>query len=127
MRQKGITVKGLEHPASVPVACRIGPILATSAVLGKDPETGHLPDDAEAQARNAFINLKRVLAAAGMDVGDVVKLTIFVLDNKYRDVVYKYWNECYPDPQRMPARHTLLQPIGVGLIQLEALAVAKDA
>jgi len=127
MRQQTVNVKGLEHPAAVPVACRIGPILATSAVLGKDPASGELPEGAEDQARNAFINLRRVLEAAGMDLGDVVKLTIFVLDNKYRDIVYKYWNETYPNPERRPARHTLLQPVGIGLLQLEALAVAKDA
>ncbi len=127
MRQIAINIEGHEHPAAVPVACRIGPILATSAVLGKDPVSGELPDNAEEQARNAFINLRRVLEAAGMDLGDVIKLTIFVLDNKYRDVCYKYWNETYPDPQHMPARHTLLQPVGIGLLQLEVLAVAKDA
>jgi len=125
MTKKSIHVKGLEHPANVPVARRIGPFLATSAVIGKDPATGELPADAEDQARNAFVNLRRVLEAAGMSLDDVIKLTIFVFDNKYRDLVYKYWNETYPDPQRRPARHTLLQPIGVGLIQLEALAVAS--
>ncbi len=38
------------------------------------------PPDFEAQATRAFANLGGVLAAAGMDVEDIVKLTVFLTD-----------------------------------------------
>ena len=127
MRQKSIEVKGLEHNAPIPLGCRIGPILATSGIGGKDPASGKLPPEPERQAFHCFDNLKRILAAGGLDLGDVVKLTVFVVDEAHRDVINKFWNECYPDARQRPARHTLVAPLRGGqLMQLEALAVSKD-
>lgn len=127
MRQKSIEVEGLAHNAPIPAACRVGPILATSGVGGRDPATGKIPPEPERQAFHCFDNLKRILAEGGMDLGDVVKLTVFVTDEAHREAVNKYWNECYPDPHKRPARHTLVSPLRGGmLMQLEALAVAKN-
>lgn len=127
MRQKSIEIKGLEHNAPIPLACRVGPILATSGVGGKDPATGKLPADAEGQAFHCFDNLKKILAEGSCDLGDVVKITCFVTDDAHRNAINKYWNECYPDAHQRPARHTLVAPLRGGmLIQLEALAVAKE-
>lgn len=128
MRQKSIEIQGIEHAAPIPMACRVGPLLATSGISGKDPATGQMPKDADGQAFYAFENLKRVLAAAGMDLGDVAKITVFVTDDANRNAINKYWNECYPDPHQRPARHTLVMPLRGGmLLQLEALAIAKES
>lgn len=127
MRQKSIEIEGLNHVAPIPLACRVGPVLATSAIGGKDPRTGTLAPDADGQAQQAFDNLEAVLQKGGLDLGDVVKLTVFVADDKFRDAVNVYWLQCYPDPARRPARHTLVMPLRGGmLVQLEALAVAKE-
>ena len=62
MRQKSIEVPGLSHHgAPIPTACRVGPILVTSRIMGKDPDTGQMPSDPESQAELCFANLKRVL------------------------------------------------------------------
>jgi 2-iminobutanoate/2-iminopropanoate deaminase len=116
----------MEHPGA-PAACRIGPIVASSAILGKDPVTGVMPADAETQSRNAFVNMKRLLALYGLDEHDVVKLNIFVKDVAYRQATLDAWLACYPDPKQRPARHSLTVPINVGLIQLEIFAVVRDA
>jgi 2-iminobutanoate/2-iminopropanoate deaminase len=126
-RQKSIEVEGLGHGAPIPMGCRVGPILMTSGVGGKDRKTGKTPEDADGQARNAFDNLKAVLAAADLGLGDVVKVTVYVVDDKYRNEINKYWEECYPDPHKRPARHTLVMPLRGVLLQLEAFAVAKGA
>ena len=128
MRQVSLNVPGIDHPMGVPLACRVGNVVHTSAVLGKNPDTGEMPDDADAQARNCFETLKRVLAVGGLDFGDVVKITIFVKDNAHREPVFRYWREHFPDPNHMPARHTLVQPLHSGmLVQLEAMAVARES
>ena len=128
MRQKSIEVPGLSHHgAPIPTACRVGPILVTSRIMGKDPETGHMPADPEAQAVLCFENLKRVLAAGGMDLGDVVKLTVYLVSDSYRTAVNKPWNEHFPDPKHRPTRDSLVMPLrGANLIQIEAWAVAKE-
>jgi enamine deaminase RidA (YjgF/YER057c/UK114 family) len=120
--QTVINLKGLEHPEASPVACHIGPLLVSGAITGKDPESGAMPDDGESQARNAFANLKRVLAAAGMGLDDVAKLTIYIADDKHRAAAIKYWAQTFPDPNRRPARRTLLAPIHAGVVQVEIIA-----
>ena len=128
MRQKSVEIEGLNHAVPIPLACRVGPILATSGIGGKDRKTGKMPESADEQARNCFDNLKSVLAEGGCDMGDVVKMTVYIGDEKHREAIAKPWLEHFPDPHRRPARHALVVPLrGGALIQLECLAVAKDA
>lgn len=125
MRQKSIDIPNLAQPAPFPGACRVGPIFATSAVWGSD-SSGQLPNDGDAQTQNAFRNLKQLLEGAGLDLGDVVKVTVFVSAD-VRAFVNKWWVYHFPDPGRRPARtHVPMQLLAGRLIQLEALAVAKD-
>jgi len=127
--QTSIEVHGLSHQsAPIPMGCRIGPVLATSGIGGKNSETGELPADADSQAVNCFENLKKVLAAGGMGMGDVVKVTVYVSDEAHRAAVNTPWLHHYPDPQRRPARHAMVMPLRGGmLVQIEALAVASEA
>jgi 2-iminobutanoate/2-iminopropanoate deaminase len=128
MRQKSIEVEGLGHSVPIPLACRVGQILATSGINGKDRKTGKMPPDAASQAVQCFENLKAVLAEGGCDIGDVVKLTVYVADEAHRDAIAKLWLDHFPDAHQRPARHAVVSPLrGGALIQLEALAVAKDA
>jgi len=124
-RQQSIEVENIGHAAPIPVACRVGNTLATSAIGGRDLKTGKLPPDGDTQARNAFESLKVILAKGGMGLGDVVKITCFVTDDNLRESINKYWNECFPDEHKRPARHTLVLPLRGGvLLQIDATAVA---
>lgn len=129
MSQTSIEIHGLSHQsAPIPLACRVGPILATSGIGGRNAETGEMPSDAETQAANCFENLKKVLAAGGLGMEHVVKVTVYVADEAYRSAVNTPWLRHYPDPQRRPARHALVMPLRGGmLVQIEALAVASGA
>jgi len=128
MRQQSIHVPGLDHPGGVPAACRVGSVLATSVIMGFIPGTKDLPNGIDAQASNAFANLKRILAAAGLDLDDLVKVTIYIHDEADRPHVMKHWDAAFPDPARMPARRTLLYSLRNGWrVQLEALAVMREA
>jgi 2-iminobutanoate/2-iminopropanoate deaminase len=128
MRQKSIHLEGVSHNAPIPLGARVGPILATGGVSGIDPSTGKVAEGAEAQAKFAFHNMGNILKEAGMDWGDVVKLTVFLVDDAHRSAINKHWLEIYPDEHHRPARHSLVQNLRGGvLLQLEVLAVAKDA
>ena len=123
-RQHSIEVENIGHAAPIPVATKVGNVLATSAIGGRDQKTGKLAPDGDGQARFAFENLKTILAKGGMGLGDVVKITCFVTDDALRDSINKYWLECFPDEHKRPARHTLVLPLRGGvLLQIDALAV----
>ena len=121
---RSIHVSGASHKAPIPAAARVGNVLCTSAVSGKDPETGELPSDSAQQARNTFANLKNILAAGGASMDDVVKFAVTIKDNAVRDAVNEQWNEAFPDPQDRPARHIVVADLQHGmLLQIEVIAV----
>jgi 2-iminobutanoate/2-iminopropanoate deaminase len=89
-----------------------------------DPETGATADGTDEQVAMAFANVRRVLAAAGGNAGDIVKCTVFVQDKGIRPVVDKYWVEMFPDETSRPARHMLRTDLQGGTqLQLEVMAV----
>ena len=70
-----------------------------SGQLGIDKE-GAVPPDAAGQARVAFANIAAILAEAGMELKDVVKLNAFVSAREhmrgYMDVRNALFEEPYP-------------------------------
>jgi 2-iminobutanoate/2-iminopropanoate deaminase len=60
-------------------AIRVGDTLFTSGQIPIDPATGNLVEGAiTEQTTQVFLNLKAVLAEAGVDFGHVVKTTVFL-------------------------------------------------
>lgn len=60
-------------------AVRVGDTIYVSGQIGRD-DNGQLVEGAEAQIVQAFENLKKVLAAAGAQLSDIVDLTTFHTD-----------------------------------------------
>jgi 2-iminobutanoate/2-iminopropanoate deaminase len=121
---RSIHVAGAAHKAPIPAAARVGQLLCTSAVSGKDPHSGELPPDIDTQARNTFANLRAVLAAGGASMDDVVKFSVTVGDNAVREAVNAQWLAAFPDPQDRPARHIVVSPLSHGMhLQVEVIAV----
>ncbi len=61
-------------------AVAIEGMVFTSGLVGVDSATGKFAEGVEAQATQAFINVKNVLATCGCTLADVVKATLFVTD-----------------------------------------------
>ena len=121
---RSINVPGASHKAPIPAAARVGHILCTSAVSGKDPVSGELPADIQTQARNTFANLRAVLAAGGASLDDVVKFSVTIKDNAAREAVNAQWLAAFPDPHDRPARHIVVADLQHGMqLQIEAMAV----
>lgn len=124
---RSLDVPGLAHKAPIPVGARVGNLICTSAIAGKDARTGELPPDAAAQAALAFHNLQGVLDAGGASLADVLKLTVYVKDDSVRDAINGAWLRCFPDPRDRPARHIVVHDLQHGmLLQLECLAVVAS-
>ena len=65
-RPRSIEVAGVSHGAApIPMGARVGNILYSSGIMGKDPATDTLPGDAVQQARHVFLNMRSLLSAAG--------------------------------------------------------------
>jgi 2-iminobutanoate/2-iminopropanoate deaminase len=124
MARRSIEVPGLRHGAPIPQASVVGNLLVSGGIGPQDPATGTMPDDTDGQVAMVFANVRRVLAAAGGSVGDIVKVTVFAQDRAIRPVVDKHWVEMFPDEDSRPARHLLRTELQGGMqLQLEVMAV----
>ena len=106
MPRQSIDAASFTHANPIPGACRIGPLLVSSVIVGRDPGTQHVPDTAEAQYQNLFHHIGEFLTAAGADWRHLAKITFFVPDIAFRDACNPVWLEHFPDPASRPARHT---------------------
>ena len=58
----------------------LGNMIITSGQIPVNPKTGEVPADVVAQARQSLDNVKAIVEAAGLKVGDIVKTTVFEKD-----------------------------------------------
>lgn len=93
----------------------VGDTLYLSGQLGRDPATARLvPGGIEAETRQAIANMRTVLRAAGMDLGDVVSVTAFLRSFDDFEAFNRVYREHFAtDP---PARAT----VGVSRLNLDA-------
>jgi len=84
-------------------AVRAGDTVYLSGQIPLDPATGELVGgDMEAQVRRVFENLKAVCEAAGGDLSQVVKLTVYLTDLAHFALVNRVMAEYFSQPY--PAR-----------------------
>ena len=126
--RRSIEVPGVSHGnAPIPMGARVGNMIYSSGIMGKDPATDTLPADGPSQAKFMFMNLRSLLAQGGADLGDVVHVKAYVKDNSHRDALNAEWLQCFPDPHDRPARHTMVTDLPGGmLVHIEIVAVVKD-
>lgn len=127
-RPRSIEVEGVTHGAApIPMGARVGNMIFSSGIMGKDPANDTLPADAPAQAKFMFQNLRTLLKNGGASLQDVAHVTAFIKDNSVRTALNDAWMECFPDPHDRPARHTQVADLQGGmLLQIEVIAVIAD-
>jgi 2-iminobutanoate/2-iminopropanoate deaminase len=83
---------------------RAGDFVFVAGMRGIDPATNALVDGAEARVRQAFLNMKTIVEAAGGGLRDAVRLVVYVVDmDRYRPIVNKIQQELWagaPYPPR---------------------------
>jgi 2-iminobutanoate/2-iminopropanoate deaminase len=90
-------------------AVRAGDLLFVSGQVPRDPRSGALVgDDVTAQARSTLDNLRRVLAAAGARIEDVVSVTVYLADENdwgaFNEVYRTVFSPPYPTRTVVGAR-----------------------
>lgn len=125
-KPRSLEVPGVTHGAApIPMGARVGNLICSSAIMGKDPATDTLPDDPVQQIDFAFKNMVHLLEAGGATLADVVRVTVYLKDDALREQLNAKWNEYFPDPHDRPARHVVPTDLRRGMvIQLEIMAVA---
>lgn len=123
--RKVIYCEGLDHKMPVPNAARIGNLLASGLVVGKDPKTGKVPDSMDEQCHHMFEQIRAILHAEGGTPESVLRISVWVKDRTQREALNQEWFRMYPDPADRPARLTIghAEMDGNKLIQCEFLAV----
>jgi 2-iminobutanoate/2-iminopropanoate deaminase len=124
-KPRSLEVPGVTHGAApIPMGARVGNMIFSSGIMGKDPATDKLPADVASQARFAFENLKTLVELGGASLADVGRVTVYIKDNSVRDSVNVEWLKHFPDPHDRPARHTQIYDLQSGMwLQLELIAV----
>ncbi len=116
-------VPGLNPPIShYTDAVRFGDILFVSGIAPVDENLELVGgEDVAAQARQIFVNMDKILTAAGAGFGDVLKVTVYLTDVDDRSKINPVRQEYFGDAR--PAS-TL---IGVSELAIPGMKVEIDA
>jgi 2-iminobutanoate/2-iminopropanoate deaminase len=96
--------------APVSPAVRANGFIFTGGYVPMDPKTGKaVLGPIEDQARRTLDNLRQVLELAGSSLDKVVRVNIFLSDEKDFEGLNKVYREFFPD--NFPARRTILSPL----------------
>ena len=106
MARQSIEISSFTHANPIPAATRIGPLLVSSVIVGRDPGETTVPESPSAQYANLFHHIGQILEGAGADWRHVARITFYVPDLSFRDSCNPVWIEHFPDAASRPSRHT---------------------
>lgn len=126
-RRRSIHVGGFSHANPVPAAARIGSLVFSGAITGRDPETREMPPDLDTQAVNLFRHVREIVEAAAGTTDDIIRMTLYLREFRDRDAVNREWEAMFPDPDDRPARQALPAAFdGDMRVQCDFVAVVDD-
>src|SRR5579862_338069 len=105
-RKKVIMPAGVPERPGVSPGILAGNRLYISGFLGRDAETGKVPDDPAAQVQMALYRFRLVLKAAGMDFANVVFVNPYLTKNMPTDVMNQVYAKHF-EFGNTPARATI--------------------
>ena len=98
----------MPHSNPIPAVTRIGPLVMSSIIVGRNPGSSEVPDNIRAQLDNLFAHVGDMLASAGAEWRHVAKMTFYLPSLDLRAELNDPWVAHFPDPTSRPARHTQL-------------------
>ncbi len=104
--RQSISIDGLSHETAIPVASKVGPLLASSIIAPFNPHSRVVPDSITEQFSNIFRHIGLMLAEAGGDWGHVAKMEFWLVKAEDRQALEILWVEFFPVEASRPARHT---------------------
>lgn len=121
MARQGIFPRrGPEPSGAYSPAVRVGPFIFVSGQGPVDPATGQMPEGIADQVRQTIQNIAMILAAAGTDLDNVVRVDVYLADFADFDAYDAAYRALFSGD--LPARTTV--QAGLGGIRVEINAVA---
>jgi 2-iminobutanoate/2-iminopropanoate deaminase len=100
----------INSPLPFSPAIRAGDYVFVSGMASADEHGRLIPDTFENEARRTFENIRRVLAAAGLDFSRVVQVRAYLSNQEDWDEHNRIYREYFNEPH--PARTTLIGCLG---------------
>ncbi len=98
-------------------------MIYVSGTTGYDYKTMTMPEDAAAQARNAFATIARALEEAGSSLKDIVRVHYYLADMAYYDAMVEVAGETLGDVR--PAATMVVCGLTTPEMKLEIEATAR--
>lgn len=111
-RREIVSLPGIPHNAPLPTGAKIGNIVVSSAISGREPEGGDFSEDPERQADRLFANIREFMTKAGGSPDNIVSMTFYLKESKYNESINKAWLEMFPTDNR-PARENHVKTDGM--------------
>ena len=121
--RKSVHIEGFKHTNPIPNASRIGNIVMSGVILGRDPITEKPAPTLEEQCALVFRYMRETVEAAGGNTDDIIKVSVWLQNPTYREALNAEWTDMFPDPASRPARHTQTAPDGPYFVQCDFTAV----
>jgi len=83
-------------------AIEINNMVYTSGAIPVNPSTGEIPEGVEAQAEQAFSNMRALVEASGSKVENIVKTTVFIKEMNDFGIINEIYKKYFKEP--FPAR-----------------------
>ncbi|BDZ40084.1 RidA family protein [Microbacterium suwonense] len=128
-RRRSIVIAGFGHENPVPAASLIGQHLVSGVLTGRDPASREMPADLDTQVANIFAHVRELLDAAGGTTDDIVKVTVWLEEGRYRDraALNREWIAMFPDAESRPARQVMAARFdGATLVQCDLQAILAE-
>lgn len=107
----------------------LGKLVFTSGQIPVNPETGAIPDDVVEQTRQSLENVRAIIQAAGLEVNNIIKTTVFVTDLNDFEVINQAYKQFFDEHQASYPTRSCVQvarlPKDVKL-EIEAIASHLD-
>ena len=104
--RRSFEVASMPHANPIPAVTRIGPLVVSSVIAGRNPGTRDIPEALADQLDNLFHHAGEMLAAAGARWEHVVRMNFFLPSLDDRATLNVPWLRQFPDPASRPTRHT---------------------
>ena len=102
--RKSVHIEGFKHANPIPNASRIGNIVMSGVILGRDTVTGNPAATLEEQCTLMFRYMRETVEAAGGNTEDIIKVSVWLQNSADRNALNAEWTEMFPDPASRPAR-----------------------
>ncbi len=107
-RRGSVSIPGFAGPS--PRGVRLGDVVFSGEIDGRDPATGRRSEDRRLEMRQAFDNMEAFIGAAGGAKEDLIHVFIFVRGREDQADMLDAWLEAFPEDGNRPARKAIFDP-----------------